>query len=88
MSKPIDEKRISVLDDELASWSRNRRQAYKNSVISAGFWSAAAWVAISIMPNFQHRLLGVSLFTLLAFVIAILFRVTANRFSRRPHLHG
>ena len=88
MRKPLDETRSSAFDDDLATWARNRRRGYKHSVISAGFWSVAAWVAIFIMPNFQHRLVGASLFTLMAFVIAILFRLTANRFSRRPHLRG
>ena len=85
MRKPLAETRSSASDDDLATWTRNRRRGYKHSVIFAGYWSVAAWVAIFIMPNSQHRLVAASLFTLMAFVIAILFRLAANRFSRRPH---
>jgi len=62
---------------------RSDRRGYRDALVAAGFWSAAVWLAVLIMPNYNQRVLAAAIFTVLAFSAAISFRAIANALYRR-----
>lgn len=57
---------------------RNVKRGYRDALITAGFWSAAVWLAMFLTPNHDRRVLTAAIFTVLAVSAAVLFRAVAN----------